>query len=320
MRVFLNLLGVFAVSSLCAVGGIRLERHGDRMRVLIDGRLFTEYRADGHVPCLFPVIGPSGTGMTRNFPLAPAAPGEATDHPHHRSLWTTHGSIDGIDFWAVPKDPGTRIEHRKFLTTTTNSETNGNTTTDLATFSVSLAWVSGGKTHLTETRTYSIISRGDTRIIDVTSVFTAPEADVTFGDTKEGTFALRLAPTLRLKGKVAKGHSLNSEGQKDGACWGKRANWVAYYGPDAKGRPAVVAIMDHPDNLRHPTWWHARPYGLVAANPFGRHNFEGKKNKHLGDFVLKMGTSITFRHRYLFHEGTLKSAKLDQEWKDFSKR
>jgi hypothetical protein len=258
--------------------------------------------------------------MTRSFPLAPAAVGEATDHPHHRSLWTAHGSVDGIDFWAVPKDPGTRIEHRKFLAIGTKSETTDGETTERATFSASLAWVSGGKTHLSETRTYSIISRGAARIIDVTSVFTAPEADVTFGDTKEGTFALRLAPTLRLKGKVAKGHSLNSEGQKDDACWGKRANWVAYYGPDAKGRPAVVAIMDHPGNLRHPTWWHARPYGLVAANPFGRHNFEGRKDEHLGDFVLKKGTSITFRHRYLFHAGTLESAKLNLQWRDFSKR
>ena len=315
MRLF---LAVFAASSLSASAGIQLQQNGDRLKVLVDGKLFTEYRADGHVPCLYPVIGPSGAGLTRNFPLAPPAPGEATDHPHHRSFWTAHGSVNGIDFWAIPKDPGTRIVHRGFLATTTGSETTGGETTERAAFSVDLAWVSGGKTQLAEKRTYSIIVREKSRVIDVTSVFTAADGDATFGDTKEGTFAIRLAPTLRLRGKAAKGHSINSEGQKDNDCWGKRAAWVAYYGPDAMGRPVVVAAMDHPDNPRHPTWWHARPYGLVAANPFGRHDFEHKADKHLGDFVLKKGESVTFKHRWIFHQGSLESAKLDQEWKDFS--
>jgi hypothetical protein len=315
----MRILLLLAASILPAAAGIKLEPAGKRLRVLIDGKLFTEYRADGHVPCLYPVVGPSGAGLTRNFPLAPAAHGEATDHPHHRSFWTTHGSVNGIDFWTLPKDPSTRIVHRGFLGTSTTSDTADGTTTDRAAFTVDLAWVSKGKTHLSEKRTYAITVRDNTRIVDITSVFVAADGDAVFGDTKEGSFALRLAPTLRIAGKVAKGHSINSEGQKDNDCWGKRADWVAYYGPDAKGQPAVVAIMDHPSNLRHPTWWHARPYGLVAANPFGRHNFEHRKNdKHLGDYTLKHGESLTFTHRFLFHRGTLESADLGKVWKEFS--
>ena len=312
------LILILAAAVLPATAGIELTKKNERLRVLIDGQLFTEYRADGHVPCLYPLIGPSGSELTRNFPLTPARDGEAGDHPHHRSFWTTHGSVNGIDFWALPKDGTTRIAHRGFGETTSTSTTIDGRTTHRARFTVDLAWISKGKTHLTEKRSYTITARDKSRTVEVTSVLTAADADVVFGDTKEGSVAIRLTPTLRLKGKVAKGHSVNSEGQQDDACWGQRARWIAYHGPDARDEPTVIAIMDHPRNLRHPTWWHARNYGLVAANPFGQHDFEHKKDTHLGDHTLKKGDSLTFTHRFLLHHGTLKSAKLNEAWQEFA--
>ena len=113
--------------------------------------------------------------------------------------------------------------------------------------------------------------------------------------------ALRLAPTMRLKGKVAQGHIVNSEGVHDGQTWGKRAKWVDYYGP-VEGHEIGVAIFDHPTNPRHPTWWHVRDYGLFAANPFGIHDFE-KKEKGAGDLIVPEGESITFKYRFYIHEG-----------------
>jgi len=126
--------------------------------------------------------------------------------------------------------------------------------------------------------------------------------------------------TLRLKGKQAKSHIVNADGVKDGETWGKRSNWIAYEGPDEVGKNAVAALFDHPSNHKFPTYWHVRDYGLVAANPFGAHDFEGKKDQPtLGDKALKKGETLTFKYSIVIHEGDLASAKLDELWKNFSK-
>ncbi|MEP4077356.1 PmoA family protein [Haloferula sp.] len=314
-RSFLSLL--LASTPLC--GQITLEQKETSLRVNIDGELFTEYRTDQRVPCLYPLLSPSGGGLSRNYPLTEPGEDEQSDHPHHVSMWMSHGLVNEVDFWAQHLKRKGTIVHKSFGPHFTTSSSTGKLSQSTS-FTVNLSWEEGETVHLTEVRTYSIQASGKSRTIDVTSVLTAPNADAVFGDTKEGTFALRLAPSLRLKGKVAKGSILNSNGEKNGDCWGKRAAWVAYSGPDNSGEPAVVAVFDHPSNLRHPTWWHARNYGLVAANPFGQHDFERKKDKHLGDHTLKKGTSLTLRHRVLFHHGTIKSAKLESTWKQFSKQ
>ena len=59
----------------------------------------------------------------------------------------------------------------------------------------------------------------------------ASHGDLILGDTKEGTMSLRLAETMRLKGKTGRGHIVMSTGVRDEETWGKRADWVDYYGP-----------------------------------------------------------------------------------------
>lgn len=310
---------LFAIFASQAGAQISLHQQDDRLRVLIDQELFTEYRSDRKVPCLYPLVSPSGSGLTRHYPLDEAAPGETTDHPHHVSMWFTHGLVNGVDFWAQHLKRKGHIVHKGFGPKSSESRTVNGVTSNTATFSVDLSWEEGETVHLTERRTYTITARANTRLVDVTSVLTAASGDVVFGDTKEGSSALRLAPTLRLKGTVAKGSILNNNGQTNAKCWGQRAAWVAYSGPDPSGKPAVVAMFDHPSNLRHPTWWHARDYGLLAANPFGRHDFERKNDAHLGDYTLNDGESLTLRYRVLLHHGTTDSAQLDATFTDFSK-
>lgn len=278
---------------------------GDPMEVRIDDQVFTAFRTDTRVPCLYPLIGPSGANLTRHYPLRKDVPGEASDHPHHTSFWFTHGAVNGHDFW---HDPDCSIVAKS---TVTGSDS----------LTAHLEWIAKGQVILREKRQYTFASRDQTRTITVTSQLTPATGDVVFGDTKEGSFAIRLAPTLRHKGEVAKGHILNSEGLTDGKVWGQRAKWVACYGPDANEQPAVVAILDHPTNLRHPTWWHARDYGLLGANPFGRHDFEGKKDQpHLGDHTLKKGDTLTLRYQLLIHQGTVESAKVPDAWTTFAKQ
>ena len=298
---------------------ITLTESNERLQVEIDGKLFTEYRSDRKVPCLYPIMSPSGTGLTRNYPFDDSVAGEEHDHPHHVSVWFTHGLVNGVDFWAQHLERKGHIVHKSFGPRSTSSTSMDGVTTHTATFSVNLSWEEGATVHLTEKRTYTITARGNTRLVDTESVLTGVNGDVLFGDTKEGTAGVRVAPTLRTKGKVAKGSLINSNGEKNDDAWGKRAAWVAYSGPDGSGKPAVIAMFDHPSNLRHPTWWHARDYGLLAANPFGRHDFEGKKDKHLGDLTLKKGDSLSFRYRILFHQGDMTSADIPTEWQAYSK-
>jgi hypothetical protein len=155
-------------------------------------------------------------------------------------------------------------------------------------------------------------TEGTSRFIDYAVTIKASEGEVTFGDTKEGTMGLRSHPALNLKGSVAKGQCVNSEGESGGAIWGRHAKWVDYWGP-VDGKVVGIACFDHPGNLRHPTTWHARDYGLIAANPFGLHDFE-KAPKGAGKHVVKRGESLTLRYRWLFHEGDAKTADVAGKW------
>ncbi len=146
----------------------------------------------------------------------------------------------------------------------------------------------------------------------------ATNGEVTFGDTKEGTLAVRLAETMRLKGKVGHGHIVNSAGLRDDETWGKRADWCDYYGP-VDGKTVGIAIFDHPQNPRHPTWWHVRDYGLFAPNPFGRHDFEKLSDKSAGNITIPAGQSVTFRYRFYLHEGDDLQAKVAQKYEQYVK-
>jgi hypothetical protein len=307
-------LSLWALAALPLHAGITTEQTGNNIRIDIDGKLFTEYRSDGRVPCLYPLMSPTGTHLTRQFPFVKDVPGEKPDHPHHTGFWFTHGDVNGKDFWHKEDCKiVTKGIMGKPIITNTVSGGNGSQVT----FTVLLAWEADGKRHLDEQRTYTIVAEGKTRTIDVTSLLGATDQDAVFGDTKEGSFSIRVAPTLRLNGDVAMGHIMNSEGVTDGDAWGKRAKWVAYHGPDSAGTPTVIAILDHAANLRHPTWWHARDYGLLGANPFGQRAFEKKGD---GTYTLKKGQTITQRYRLILHQGDLASAKVEDAWAAFSKK
>lgn len=308
---------ILAAPSVFAAGEFTIAQESKLMEITVrlDGKLFTKCGFN-RVPYLYPLVSSSGAALTRHWPVDKSVEGEEHDHPHHQGFWLSHGDVNGHDFWAwTTKESDPTIIHEEMPSIEKNS------------FTLKLAWMAGGKKHLSEKRTYSFRSiDADTTAIDVVSSLTAAESDATFGDTKEGFCAIRVDRTLRLappKGKDpagAKGHIADSEGRKDGDAWGKKSKWVAFYGPDEKGEPAVIAMFDHPSNLRHPTTWHARDYGLLAANPFGIHDFENKKDQpHLGDHVLKKGETLTFRYEVILHHGSLESAKIADRWAEFSK-
>lgn len=285
--------------------GVKVYHHGDVVRIDINGKLFTEYHyKDVPRPYFYPVIGPGGVRITRDYPMK-VGEHDAKDHPHHRSWWYTHGNVNGIDFWHDQN-----VEHDGFALLQS-----GESSGTLATRS---RWVApDGKVVMTDLRTLRVVPEKEGHVLaDFNVTFLASHGDVVMGDTKEGSMAIRLAPTLRVEGEVGQGTIVNSHGDHGKDAWGKRAPWVDYYGP-IQGKTVGVAIFDHPSNPRHPTWWHVRTYGLFAANPFGIHNFENKK-QGVGDFPIPAGTTATWKYRFYFHAGDNKEAQVEKHYKAYA--
>ena len=117
------------------------------------------------------------------------------------------------------------------------------------------------------------------------------------------------------------GHILTAAGDRDTAARGKRADWCDYYAPHGV-KTYGVAIFDHPQNLRHPTWWMARDYGLFNANPFGQHEFEPDKKhpRNIGDYTIPAGGSLMLRYRFFFHEGDPAAAKVAEHYAAYAAR
>lgn len=283
----------------------------DRIRVEINGDLFTEYHlSDFSKPILYPIINSQGIGMTRDWPVSKnGRNGEQHDHPHHKSLFIAHQAINGVDFWHERKNCGT-VEHTKTLETRS-----GKDRALLRTFNL---WKdSKGKVLCSDSRELKFSQECNTRIIDLELNMHASHGDLLFGEMKDGFVGIRTHPDLRLtpapQQGVSKvfGNAENSSGDKGKDIWAKRANWVHYSGK-TEGKPAGIAILSHPQNPRSPTWWHARDYGLIAVNPFGP-----KANGGQGALTISSGETLTLRYRFLFH--TAETPDIDTLFEEYEK-
>ncbi len=270
--------------------------HGDNLIVNLDQKTLTEYRVDsGSKPIFFPLVGPTGDSYTRSFPMQAVA-GEDDDHPHQRSCWFTYGKVNGIDFWAEGGKSGKiRETHRAIVT-------GGPTLLRLATQN---DWLGpDAKRVCSDERTVTFYRTRESRIIDFEFTIRASDGPVTFGDSKEGMFGLRVASSMDVKRKTG-GRITNAEGLTDEEAWGKASPWVDYVGP-VNRKTVGIAVLNHPGSFRYPTAWHVRSYGLFAANPFGWHDFGGTQP---GDHTIPEGGTIGFGYRVILHEGDTKSAQ-----------
>jgi len=285
---------------------IQIAKEPDGLEVNAGGKLFFRYLIrGGPKPFCWPIIGPGGQPMTRAYPMRKVE-GEAHDHPHQRSMWFTHGDVNGIDFWKEGDDAGRQV-HRRFLKVE-SGEKEGR-------FWAVTDWIGpDGKKVCEDLRKVTVRATPKLRIMDWSITVAATEGPVRFGDTKEGTFGLRVASSIRAD---RGGLILNANGQTNRDAWGKRATWVDYSGTIA-GERVGVAIMDHPTSFRHPTYWHVRTYGLFAANPFGLHHFLRDRSID-ASYTLKKDDKITFRYRVLFHLGDAKSADIAQQYEAYAK-
>ncbi len=288
--------------------GVEIEQGQDALAVKIDGALFTRYIfAGAPKPYCWPIIGPTGDPITRAFPME-KVPGETSDHPHQRSLWFTHGSVNGIDFWSESAQAGRQL-HRVFEVVEGGAR-------EGRIVAVNDWFAPDGSKVAEDTRELRVYAAHENRMMDFEIVIRATEGPLVFGDTKEGMFGIRVATTMDVDRKMG-GHIMNSRGDTDDAAWGKPAEWVDYSGP-VNGHLVGITILNHPTSFRHPTHWHVRTYGLFAANPFGLHDFYNDKARD-GSHTVPKGESITFRYRVLLHQGKGESAKLNEAYADYVK-
>ena len=308
-----------------------------RVDILIDGKPFTAYRyGDASVkkPILYPLRSARGTVVTRGFPLDPRA-GERADHPHQVGHWFNHGDVNGFDFWghsdATP--PDLRAKAGSVVHTGVLRSDGGGAVGRLV---VTADWiVPDGKKLLEETSVFTFRGGADWRAVDRETTWTAVGGPVVFGDTKEGSFGIRVARALehpsdqrdlfvdpagrvettpRVDATPVTGQYLGSDGKTGDAVWGTRGPWMALAGT-LEGETVTIAIFDHPKNPGHPTSWHARGYGLFAANPFGQQGFDPKRPRT--PTTLPAGAAFTFRHRILVRTGRLTHDGLQQEHQRF---
>ena len=309
-----------------------------KVRVLYNGQLLTAYCYfdSTEKPVLFPVNTVSGVTVTRGYPVAPRL-GERTDHPHHLGIWLNYESVNGLNFWnnstAIAKeklDHYGSIRHQKVLSSSGKG--------DKASLSASSQWVDhSGKVLLNEVTDIQFSVSGKDFIIDRKSTLTAV-TDVEFKDVKDGMLAIRVSRALEqpskeagsfvdAHGQVTKvpamdnsqvtGLYINREGIQGDSVWGKRSEWTYLKGKEG-GKDVAIIIIDHPSNPGYPTYWHARGYGLFAANPLGQKVFS--KGKEELDLKLKSGEKTSFKYRIVIHEGAVAAKDVDALMKDFTKK
>ncbi len=284
------------------LGSVRAELDGDDVQVTVDGAPFATVRTAALPrPFVWPLLGPDGVRRTRNFPMA-SGDGEEQDHPHHQSMWFAHGALNGFDFWH-----GKGHRERQVRSSAPQVSYRDGAAEVVCDY----RWtVDDDRVLADERRTWRFGDRDGVWVADLhTELRSAGAHELVFGDTKEGTFALRVHPQLRVAGKVARGRLVDAEGRVDGKVWGNRAAWLATSGL-VDGQQIGLAIFDHPDNHGFPTHWHARTYGLLASNPFGLHDF-GKGPVGAGELRVAAGATLCLRYRVVLFAGEWSAAQTD---------
>ncbi len=299
---------------------IRVDTHKAEFR--LDGELVTVYHfgPDATKPYFWPLLAPGQVRVTRGYPIEEGLPHETKDHRHHRSAWFCHGDVipegltlvpssdrhvKGADFWSESKGHGrivcteARMARRDTLVT-------HNVWQD-----------SAGTRVLDETRTISLHAVADGRLIVMTTKLQASVAPLTFGDTKEGSFAVRVHDDLALNRKKPKSRMVNSSGDEgESTVWGRLADWCDYSG-EVDGKHVGIALFDSLANSPRAAW-HARGYGLMAANPFGRSASGFPARKGQSDLVkLDRGATLTLRYGLFLHAGDEKTGRVADAFRQF---
>lgn len=302
--------------------GLSVKKEKGSLAFYAGSKLITRYDFTDYTrPIFYPMLSPAGARLTRSYPMEKGVPGETADHPHHKSAWFNHGDviaegmapskkvkgIEGTDFWADTLTTGKQV--CKSVEIKQSSK-------DVIVVETKNEWIDAdGRKVLDETRTIRVHQVEGGYLITVDSDLFGSVTNIVFGDTKEGSFGLRVNDVIN--GKGGKGKIENAEGKMgEKACWGYPSDWCDYSGP-IEGKVAGIAILADPKNP-YPTCWHVREYGLMAANPFGRTHSGFPAMKGRTDLVkLDKGQHLKLRYAYYLHDGDAKSGHVAEAYRRF---
>jgi hypothetical protein len=291
---------------------VRIEEQEDAKALavyVLDTHFVTYQYSDQYKkPFLWPVKGAGGIHLTRDWPMAEQEEAKSTDHVHQKSMWTAHGDLNGVDYWGEGGNSG-----RQRTDEVTYGSGDG-----YGWIRARNTWVDkDGTPVISEEREYRFYATPDTaRVFDATITFTADHGDVKWGDTKEGgIMALRIRPAMeeRNGGVITTNNGVGSR-----LNWGKPAAWCDYSGTPPESGVQGIAIMDHPQNFRHPVHWHVRDYGLNGANYFGYSDFYRTQEKS-GDHMMASGETLTFNYRVYVHTGGAEEARVADHYTAYTK-
>jgi hypothetical protein len=229
----------------------------------IDGRERLRWHFGSHYPrpFFYPLVGPSGSPLTRM-----GHPGDA-GHDHHRSIWFAHHDVAGQSFWA--DNSKTQVRQKRWL-----AYQDGDAEAAMA---VLVGWYDAQGKELLEQELIAAVSGigdghllpGET-LVELQSTFRPAAAAIELGKTNFGFLAVRMAKNIAAY--FGGGQITDSESrQGEPAIFGRAATWMDYSGPVPGDRTTAAAkiegitYFDHPANAGHPAKWHVREDGWMGA-------------------------------------------------------
>lgn len=336
-------LAALAAPTAAPAADVAIAKTSDSIEFKADGQVVARYHVGAAVakPFLWPVLAPDSTPVTRTWPIEKGAPGDATtDHPHQKSAWFCHGDVipegldlkiktkekggKGVDFWSESKDPDGTPRHGKIVCVKVGEpKQHDKNYASVATWN---EWrTPDGVKILDEERTIHFRDLPAGRLFAFECKLTASVGPVAFGDTKEGSFGVRVHDAMRTAAgpaggavTAAGGNSATAPAKDNLPVWGQVADWNDYSGT-VDGKAVGIAVFDHPSNPARAAW-HTRAYGLMAANPFGRagSGFPSQKGK-TELFRIEQGKDVTFRYGIYAHRGDVTEGKVAAAYEDFKK-
>ncbi len=307
------ILVMVSVTTICSVSqgdDIHFERGESQLKILVGDKHFATYVfRDPKIsrPYFAHVHAPNGVQVTRNHP---PQPGDAQDHgDYHPGLWMAFGDVDGHDYWRLKA----RVVHERIDALVTTEPNHG-------WFVVQNKYLStdGQRVVCQERCRFDIYANTVGYLLVWDSQFSVAEKDFYFGDQEEMGLGVRVATPIAVDRQQG-GQIVDSQGRHNGKeVWGKQADWCDYHGPvnghKGDGHKVGVMIMPDPENFRA-SWWHARDYGFVAANPFGVNAFtDGAKSR----VYVRKDKPLRLRYGVLIHDDNVATdAQRQSAYRDF---